>query len=160
MLYRLIPAIALALAAPALAEPDAAKGETSIRKCKSCHSIVAPDGTEVQKGGKSGPNLWGIVGNPVASSPDFNYGDGILAAKAKGAVWDEAQLAAYLHDPTAWVKDASGDAGATSKMTFKLPKEEEAEDVAAYLATLGEPPVDGQDDSPDDKDDSSEAETE
>lgn len=118
----LLLALALALASPALAEPDAAKGAASFRKCRSCHSIVAPDGTKVQNGGKTGPNLWGIVGNVVASSPDCNYGEGILAAKATDAVWDEAQLAAYLQDPNAWVKDASGDAGATAKMTFKLPK--------------------------------------
>lgn len=136
MLKPLLSTLALVLASPVLAEPDAAKGETSFRKCKSCHSIVAPDGTEVQKGGKTGPNLWGIVGNPVASNPDFKYGDGILAAKAKGAVWDEAQLTAYLQDPNAWVKQASGDEGASSKMTFKLPKAEEAADIAAYLATI------------------------
>ncbi len=136
MLNRLLSVVALALAVPAFAEPDAAKGEASFRKCKSCHSIIAPDGTEVQKGGKTGPNLWGIVGNPVASSPDFPYGEGILAAKAKGAVWDELQLTTYLQDPNAWVKEASGDDAARSKMTFKLPKAEEAADVAAYLATI------------------------
>lgn len=140
MTNRLLLLLALGIAAPVLASPalaaDPQKGETAFRKCKSCHSIVAPDGTEVQKGGKTGPNLWGIVGNPVASSPDFSYGEGILAAKEKGAVWDEAQLAAYLADPNAWIKAASGDDGATSKMTFKLPKAEEAADVAAYLATL------------------------
>jgi cytochrome c len=136
MFNRLLLVLALVLAAPAYADPDAAEGEASFKKCKSCHSITAPDGTEVQKGGKTGPNLWGIVGNPVASSPDFKYGDGILAAKEKGMVWDEAQLVSYLADPTAWVKLAAGDDSAKSKMTFKLPKAEEAEDLAAYLATL------------------------
>ena len=136
MLKKLLPVLALAFAAPAFADPDAAEGEENFKKCKSCHGIVAPDGTEIQKGGKTGPNLWGIVGNPVASNPDFKYGDGILAAKEKGAVWDEAQIITYLADPGAWVKVASGDDTAKSKMTFKLPKEEEAEDLAAYLATF------------------------
>lgn len=136
MSIRLLPLLALTFAAPAFAEPDAAKGEASFKKCKSCHSIVAPDGTEVQKGGKTGPNLFGVVGRPVASDPEFKYGEGILAAKEKGAVWDEAQLTTYLQDPNAWVKAASGDESARSKMTFKLPKEEEAADVAAYLATI------------------------
>lgn len=136
MIRRLLPVLALAaFAAPAFAEPDAAEGEENFKKCKSCHSIVAPDGTEIQKGGKTGPNLFGIVGNPVASSPDFKYGEGILAAKAKGVVWDEAQLVTYLQDPNAWVKTASGDDGAKSKMTFKLTDEEDAADMAAYLAT-------------------------
>lgn len=136
MIRRLLPVLAIAaFAAPAFAEPDAAEGEENFKKCKSCHSIVAPDGTEIQKGGKTGPNLFGIVGNPVASSPDFKYGEGILAAKAKGVVWDEAQLVTYLQDPNAWVKTASGDDGAKSKMTFKLTDEEDAADMAAYLAT-------------------------
>jgi cytochrome c len=133
MLMRLLPLLALALATPALAG-DPAKGEGEFKKCKSCHSIIAPDGTEIQKGGKTGPNLWGIVGKPVASNPDFRYGDGILAAQAAGAVWDEAALVAYVADPAEWVKTASGDDGAKSKMSFKLTKG--AEDMAAYLATF------------------------
>lgn len=133
MMLRLVPAIFLALATPALAA-DPAKGEADFKKCKACHSIIGADGTEIVKGGKTGPNLFGIVGNPVASSPDFKYGDGILAAKAAGAVWDEAAIAVYVADPAAWVKAASGDDSAKSKMTFKLPAG--GEDMAAYLATL------------------------
>lgn len=135
MLTRLLPLVALALASPAFAA-DPAKGEDGFKKCKSCHSIIAPDGTEVQKGGKTGPNLWGVVGRVVGSAPDFKYGEGLLEVNAKGTVWDEAQIATYLADPTAWVKATTGDDAAKSKMTFKLPKAEEAADVAAYLATL------------------------
>jgi cytochrome c len=131
-MLRLLPVLAIVLATPAMAG-DPAKGESDFKKCKSCHSIIAQDGTEIQKGGKTGPNLWGIVGNPVASKPDFKYGEGILAAKAAGAVWDEAAIAAYVADPTAWVQTASGDAAAKSKMTFKLTAG--GEDMAAYLAT-------------------------
>ncbi|MDR5653515.1 c-type cytochrome [Ruixingdingia sedimenti] len=134
MIFRL-SAIALALAAagPALAG-DAAKGEADFpKKCKSCHAIVAEDGTEIVKGGKTGPNLFGIVGKPVASS-DFKYGDGILAAQAAGAVWDEAALAAYVADPGRWLKEVTGDGKVKTKMTFKLPKGND--DMAAYLATL------------------------
>ena len=133
MMLRLLPALALVLATPALAG-DPAKGEADFKKCKACHSITAADGTEIQKGGKTGPNLFGIVGNPVASSPDFKYGEGILAAKAAGAVWDEAAIATYVADPNAWVKAASGDDAAKSKMSFKLASG--GEDMAAYLATL------------------------
>jgi cytochrome c len=132
-MLRFLPVLALALATPALAG-DAAKGEADFKKCKACHSIIAPDGTEVQKGGRTGPNLWGIVGNPVASNPDFKYGAGILAAKAAGAVWDETALAAYVSDPGEWVKTASGDDAAKSNMSFKLSAG--GEDMAAYLATL------------------------
>lgn len=135
MLTRLLPLIAVTLASPALAG-DPAKGEEVYKKCKSCHAITAPDGTEIQKGGKTGPNLWGIVGRAVGSAEDFKYGEGLLELKEKGTVWDEAQLATYLADPTAWVKTTSGDDGAKSKMSFKLADAEAASNVAAYLATF------------------------
>jgi len=121
------------LALPAFAG-DAAKGEADFKKCKSCHSITAPDGTEVQKGGKTGPNLWGLGGKAVGSTADFKYGDSILAANAAGKIWDEAALAVYVADPTAWLKEATGDAAAKSKMTFKLTKG--GEDMAAYLVSI------------------------
>ena len=90
----------------------------------------------MQKGGKTGPNLWGVVGRVAGSAADFKYGEGLLEVNAKGTVWDEAQIVTYLADPTAWVKTAAGDDAAKSKMTFKLPKAEDAADVAAYLATF------------------------
>ncbi|MCB2124454.1 MAG: cytochrome C [Rhodobacteraceae bacterium] len=125
-------AAALALAGPAFAEGDAAKGESEFKKCKACHAIVADDGTEIVKGGKTGPNLYGVIGRAVASVPDFKYGDGILAVGATGMVWDEALLAEYVVDPTAFV-DTHGGSG-KSKMTFKLAKG--GEDIAAYLASV------------------------
>lgn len=128
----------LALAAAALAAPafagDPAAGEQDFKKCKACHSIIAADGTEIQKGGKTGPNLFGVVGRPVASVSDFGYGDSILAVGASGAVWDEASLAAYMSNPAGWLKEMTGDSSAKSKMSFKLGAG--AEDVAAYLATM------------------------
>ena len=127
--------LAAALAAPAHAG-DAAAGEDTFKKCKACHSIVAPDGTAIQKGGKTGPNLYGIIGRGVAADPDFNYGDGIRALGATGAVWDEASLAAYTADPGAYLKTALGDDGAKSKMSFKLAAG--GEDVAAYLASVAQ----------------------
>ncbi|MBD3765968.1 MAG: cytochrome C [Rhodobacterales bacterium] len=126
---------ALALTAPAFAA-DPAKGEADFKKCKACHMIVAPDGTEIQKGGKVGPNLYGVVGRAVASAEGFAYGDSIKAVGATGAVWDEAMLATYVADPGKWLKDTLGDGGAKSKMTFKLPKG--GEDMAAYLASVAQ----------------------
>ena len=129
--------LAALLATPALAG-DPAAGETTFKKCKACHMIVAPDGTEIQRGGKVGPNLFGVVGRPIASFADFKYGDSILAAGADGTVWDEAMIAAYVIDPSAWLKEKTGDAGAKSRMSFKLAKG--GEDVAAYLASLNPAP--------------------
>ena len=124
---------ALALSAPAFAG-DAAKGEADYKKCKACHMIVADDGTEIQKGGKTGPNLYGVIGRTVASVADFNYGESLASVGAKAVVWDEAMLAAYVADPGKWLKEQTGDAAAKSKMTFKLAKG--GEDMAAYLASV------------------------
>ena len=124
---------ALMLATPAMAA-DPAAGESDFKKCKACHAIVASDDTEVVKGRKTGPNLGGVIGRPIASVADFKYGESILAVGATGAVWDEASLAAYITDPAAWLKEQTGDAAAKSKMSFKLASG--AEDVAAYLATI------------------------
>ena len=128
----LIASLAL-VAAPAFAG-DAAKGENDFKKCKSCHAITAPDGTDIVKGGKVGPNLYGVVGRPLASVEGFAYGDGIKEAAAKGLVWDEAMIAAYVVDPTKWLEEQTGDDAAKSKMTFKLASG--GEDVAAYLASV------------------------
>ena len=124
---------ALMLATPVLAG-DPAAGEAEFKKCKACHSLVATDGTEMVKGGKTGPNLGGVIGRAVASVADFKYGDSILAVGATGAVWDEAALASYVADPAAWLQEKTGDAAAKSKMSFKLAKG--GEDMAAYLATI------------------------
>ncbi len=129
----LIAALTVA-AAPAFAAGDAAKGADDFKRCKACHSIVAPDGTAVQKGGKTGPNLFGVIGRAVASYPDFKYGDSIKAAGAKGLIWDEAMVAAYVTDPTAWLKTQTGDDKAVAKMTFKMATG--GEDIAAYLASI------------------------
>ncbi|WP_022702821.1 c-type cytochrome [Pseudorhodobacter ferrugineus] len=122
----------LALSAPAFAG-DAAVGEKEFKKCKSCHMIVADDGTEIVKGGKTGPNLYGIIGR-TAGAADFKYGDSIVAAGAAGLVWDETNIVAYIADPKAFLIEATGDAGAKSKMSFKLAKG--GEDLAAYLASV------------------------
>ena len=136
MKFTVIAALAaISLSAPAFAAGDVAAGEKIFGKCKTCHAIIGDDGVPLVKGGgKVGPNLYGVVGRPIASYPDFKYGDGILAAGAKGLVWDEAMIAAYVVDPTKWLDENSGNPKAKSKMAFKLAKG--GEDVAAYLASL------------------------
>ncbi len=133
--FILLAIAAAALAAPALAG-DPAAGEEAFKKCKACHSVVAPDGTEIQKGGRTGPNLWGVIGRRVASDPDFRYGESIAALGATGAVWDAASFAAYAADPAGYLKEALGDPAAKSKMSFKLPAG--GEDIAAYLQSVSQ----------------------
>ncbi|WP_194953786.1 c-type cytochrome [Sphingopyxis solisilvae] len=80
---------AAADAAPAVA-PTAAMGEQVFKRCAACHTV--------DKGGRNGigPNLHGVVGAPVAAKPGFSYSG---AMKAKGGVWDDAALDAYLAAP-------------------------------------------------------------
>lgn len=125
------------LAVPAMAQSgDVEAGEREFRKCRACHMIQDADGNDIVKGGATGPNLWNIMGAPIAHEEDFRYGDGILAAREANPdfVWNEEEMAAYVTDPTAWVQEKSGDPSARSKMTFRLNRGQE--DVAAYLASV------------------------
>ncbi|QYX56655.1 cytochrome C [Roseovarius sp. SCSIO 43702] len=125
---------ALAFALPAHAEGDADKGEKTFNRCKSCHAIADGD-EDIVKGGRTGPNLYGIIGSTAGTVEDFSgYGDSLVAAGEAGLVWDEENLAEYVKDPRGFLKDYLDDDGAKSKMTFKLNKG--GEDVAAYLATF------------------------
>ncbi|MDW4499250.1 cytochrome C [Sulfitobacter sp. D35] len=133
-LLTLLPALLLT-AAPAFAEGDAAAGEKDFNKCKACHAITADDGTDIVKGGKVGPNLYGVVGRAVASVEDFSYGADLAALGETGAVWDEASLAEYMADPREYLKTALDNPKAKSKMVFRLKSG--GEDVAAYLASVG-----------------------
>lgn len=128
----MIAACLAAVSLPAFAA-DPANGEKLFNQCKSCHSIIKPDGTAVVKGGKIGPDLWGVVGRAAGSEADYKYGDSLKEAGASGAVWDEAALAAWVADPTAWLNGKLGKTDAKTKMTFKLKSG--GEDVAAWLAT-------------------------
>jgi cytochrome c len=122
------------LAALCLATPAFADGDAVFQKCKPCHSIIAPDGHVVQKGGKIGPNLYGVIGRPVASAPGFDYSPAMQALKATGAVWNPDSITAFLPDPTAWLQNQTGDPAAHSRMGLKLGRG--ARDVVAYLASL------------------------
>lgn len=122
----------LALATPALAEGDAEAGEKVYKKCKACHMIVSPDGDEIMKGGKTGPNLYGIVGRVAGTVDGFKYGNGLKEAAEAEFTWTEEAITEYVVDPKKWLAD-QGFAN-KSKMTFKLKKG--GEDVAAYLASV------------------------
>ncbi len=122
---------AVALAGPAMAQ-DAANGEKEFRKCKACHMIQAPDGTDVVKGGKTGPNLHGIVGRKAAGQEGFKYSDALIKLGEAGEVWTTDDLAAYITDPNKFVEEKVGDKSLKTKMTFKMAKNQA--DVVAFLA--------------------------
>ena len=122
-----------ALSTAAYAEGDAAAGEDTFKRCKSCHGIVDGDNTIV-RGGRTGPNLFGMIGMTAGTVEGFRYGDDMVAAGEAGLVWTEEALAEYVADPTAYLRTYLNDDSARAKMTFKLRSG--GEDVAAYLASL------------------------
>ncbi len=125
--------VGLGLTGAVQAAGDVAAGEKTFKKCKACHTIANGDEVIV-KGGKTGPNLYGVVGRQPGSYEGFKYSKSMVAFGETGAVWTEELLAQFAADPKAFLKEQLGDSAAKSKMTFKLKKG--GEDVAAYLASL------------------------
>jgi len=124
----------LAFALPAFAEGDAAAGEKEFRKCKACHMIKSDDETIV-RGGRTGPNLYGVPGRTAGSVEDARYSDLMTAAGEKGLEWDEESFVGYVQDPTGWLKDYTGTSGRGS-MTFRVRDEQDAKDLWAYLVSV------------------------
>ncbi|MGR3634541.1 MAG: c-type cytochrome [Shimia sp.] len=127
-----IAAASLTLSAPAFAEGDAEAGKKGFNKCKACHTIADAEGNVLFKGGKTGPNLYGVVGR-VAGSENFKYGPGLMDANAAGFVWTAEELVAYSADPKKWLSGQGF--AAKSKMSYKLKKG--GEDVVAFLISVG-----------------------
>ena len=118
-----IATLLTALAAPVLAEGDAAKGEKVFKKCKACHAVG--EGAK----NKVGPMLNGIIDSPAAANPDFKYSKPMKEAAEGGLVWDAANMTEYLTKPKDFIKG--------TKMSFAgLKKEADIENVLAYLATF------------------------
>jgi len=139
MMNRLIATvIAGLLAVPAFAEShsmgDAEAGAKGFKKCKSCHMIVSDADETIVKGGKTGPNLYGLIGRAAGSQEGFKYGKDLVAAGEAGLVWDEAHFLEFVQDPKAFLRTYLDDTKAKSKMSFKLKKG--GEDVLAYLISV------------------------
>lgn len=122
------------------ASGDPEAGEKAFNKCKSCHSIASGDETFV-KGGKTGPNLWGLPGRTAGTAEDFTrYKESIVALGESGFSWSEPDFIVYVADPTAFLKEKLGDGTARSGMTFKLKNEEDAANIWAYIASVSPAP--------------------
>ncbi len=135
-----ILAVLATAAAPAFAAGDAKKGEAVFKQCQTCHTVADKDGKVLAgKGGKIGPNLYGVFGRQAGSYPDFKYGDAMVAAGTGGLIWDEAHFVKYVQNPAAFLKEQTKNPAAVAKMAFKVKDEATAEDVYAYLAQFSPP---------------------
>ncbi len=115
----------LAPIAPLLVSADAGAGETDTKKlCVSCHNF--------NEGGanKVGPDLYGVLGRPVASHEGFDYS---AALKGHKGPWTYAELNEWLHSPRGY---APG-----TKMGFAgIENDKERANVIAYLRSLSSNP--------------------
>ena len=70
---------------------DAAKGAKIFNKCKSCHTVDA--------GGANGtgPSLYGIVGNDIATQDGFKYSTALTGLEGN---WTYEALDSYLEKPS------------------------------------------------------------
>ncbi|MGB0497134.1 MAG: c-type cytochrome [Rubricella sp.] len=135
----LIAAAFAALGASAAAAQDAAAGEAAFRQCITCH-VVQNDAGEVLAGrnARTGPNLYGVIGRQAGVVEDFRYRPSIVEAGEAGLVWDQENMTSYLLDTTAFLREYLGDNSARSGMTYRVRSEEDAANIAAYLATFSE----------------------
>jgi cytochrome c len=111
------------------AEGDAVNGTKIFEQCNGCHSI--------EKGENIfGPSLYGVIGRPAGSIPDFEYSPAMREAAAKGLLWTPENIVNYLQNPRKYLDVIAGDPDARNKMTFPLADRQAREDVVAYLVSL------------------------
>jgi cytochrome c len=107
-----------------LASASPEHGAQTAKQCQACHNF------QEGQGAKIGPDLYGVVGRPIASVQGFNYS---AALKGKQGSWTVDLLNTWLTKPSAF---APGTA-----MTFAgLANEKQRADVIAYLNTLSAHP--------------------
>ena len=138
--------MAATFAVPAFADGhatgDAEAGEKVFNKCKSCHMIVSDADETIVKGGKTGPNLWGVYQRQPGSVEGFKYGKDLIAAgEGLPDGWTEEMFIEYVADPKKWLQATLDSTKAKSKMSFKLKKAEDAANVWAFLVSVGPAPT-------------------
>ncbi len=136
--------IAATMATPVFAaghaSGDAEAGENAFRQCRSCHMIVDADGNDIVRGGRTGPNQYGLPGRTAGTYEDFRYSDSMVEAGEAGLVWTEETFVAYVQDPTGFLREYLDDSGARGSMSYKVRNEEDAVNLWAYLVSVSPEP--------------------
>lgn len=100
---------------------DATRGEAAFRKCSACHNVTQGGANQL------GPNLFGMMGAPIAGRPGYAYSD---ALKGKGGTWTWDNMSAWLRSPRTFAQG--------TKMTFAgIADDQERADLLAYLNAQG-----------------------
>jgi len=115
----LLAGLAILLAGPAAAaEPDLVNGRILFARCGICHAL-----TVERSKGKKGPTLAGLFGRKAGTVKGYKYS---AAMRAKGVVWTEATLDAYLTKPSAYVPG-------TTMIYSGLRRKSDRADLIGYL---------------------------
>ena len=104
--------------------------------------MIASEDETIVKGGRTGPNLYGVHGRTAGTHPDQKKYSGLMtAAGEKGLEWNEADFAQYVVDPKGFLTEYLGaDAdGVSSSGTMQAQrlKDTDAVDVWAYIVSNG-----------------------
>ena len=103
---------------------DLAAGEAAFARCTACHTIESGGANKI------GPNLYAIVGRPVASHAGFAYSDAMVAHQAVDATWTLDALDHFITAPARYV---SG-----TKMSFAGLRDTETRvNLIAWLMSQG-----------------------
>jgi cytochrome c len=108
-----------------LASADAANGANVFKKCTACHNAA--------QGGPNalGPNLWGVLGEPIGQGRGFAFSDALAKV---GGTWNWNNLSDWLHSPKNF---APG-----TKMTFAgISNPQDRADLIAYLNQQSSSPL-------------------
>ena len=99
------------------ASTNAQEGAKVFKKCAACHSI-AENGAN-----KIGPALWGVLGRPAGTIPDYKYSKAMVAY---GKNWSFEEMNGFLIKPKDWIKG--------TKMSYAgLKSEKERAAVILYM---------------------------
>lgn len=111
-----------------ISNADVAKGEEQHKKCLQCHTF--------EQGGANlqGPNLYGILGRPIASHAGFKYSTGNGSLTAVGGNWTYEALDHFIEGPK---KFAPGTAMNFAGINSRLTGQQDRANLIAYLRTLG-----------------------